>query len=258
MSAADFKAEIARRGALHECVGRYSQALMGLLMQSTACMALHSVQERCARWLLMTHDRVRADEFSLSHEFLAMMLGSSRPTVSVVAGTLQGAGLIRYTHGRITIANRDGLETPPSPSRLRAEHQALPSWTWARTARCSRTVPHRANGRSATRDCTAMSGCTGGPAITVVMFRSCAAAHAVQIVAASPLTRCRHHAQLLDMMEQSSQDACRPDRTRFVHKATERTARPLTPLQSDRQLCDRACIYDNPSLTARRAIGNAS
>jgi CRP-like cAMP-binding protein len=58
----------------------------------------------------MTHDRVRADEFCLSHEFLAIMLGSSRPTVSVIAGTLQGAGLIRYTHGRITITNRDGLE----------------------------------------------------------------------------------------------------------------------------------------------------
>jgi hypothetical protein len=110
MSAADFSAETARRGALYECVGRYSHGLMGLMMQSTACMALHPVQERCARWLLMTHDRVRADQFSLSHEFLAMMLGSSRPTVSIIAGTLQAAGLIRYRHGRITIADRHGLE----------------------------------------------------------------------------------------------------------------------------------------------------
>ena len=57
------------------------------------------VQERCCRWLLMTHDRVHQDEFHLSHEFLAMMLGSTRPTVTVVAGTLQKAGLIKYSHG---------------------------------------------------------------------------------------------------------------------------------------------------------------
>jgi Mn-dependent DtxR family transcriptional regulator len=58
----------------------------------------------------MTHDRVRTDGFTLSHEFLAMMLGSTRPTVTLVAGTLQKAGLIRYTHGRITILDRQRLE----------------------------------------------------------------------------------------------------------------------------------------------------
>jgi CRP-like cAMP-binding protein len=81
-----------------------------LMMQSTGCMALHPVHERCCRWLLMTHDRVRTDAFDLSHEFLAMMLGSTRPTVTLVAGTLQKAGLIRYTHGHITILDRPGLE----------------------------------------------------------------------------------------------------------------------------------------------------
>ena len=80
----------------------YSQGLVILMMQSTACMALHSVQERCCRWLLMTHDRVRRDDFQLSHEFLAMMLGSTRPTVTIVAGALQKAGLIKYTHGHMT------------------------------------------------------------------------------------------------------------------------------------------------------------
>jgi CRP-like cAMP-binding protein len=59
----------------------------------------------------MTHDRVRQDEFHLSHEFLAMMLGSTRPTVTIVAGTLQKAGLIKYTYGRITILDRQSLET---------------------------------------------------------------------------------------------------------------------------------------------------
>jgi len=105
-----FKRELERRGALHECVQRYSQGLLLQMMQSTACMALHPVLERCCRWLLMAHDRVRRDDFHLSHEFLAMMLGSTRPTVTVVAGTLQSAGLIKYIHGRITILDRAGLE----------------------------------------------------------------------------------------------------------------------------------------------------
>jgi len=110
MSADVFKRELARGGPFHECVHRYSQGLLMLIMQSTGCMALHPVQERCCRWLLMTHDRVREDEFHLSHEFLAMMLGTTRPTVTIVAGTLQKAGLIKYTHGRITILDRKNLE----------------------------------------------------------------------------------------------------------------------------------------------------
>ncbi len=110
MSVQIFKREIARGGAFHECVHRYSQGLLMLMMQSTGCMALHPVQERCCRWLLMTHDRVRQDEFHLSHEFLAMMLGSTRPTVTLVAGALARAGLITYTHGRITILDRKSLE----------------------------------------------------------------------------------------------------------------------------------------------------
>jgi hypothetical protein len=110
MSVSSFKAEIDRRGPLFECVQRYSQGLVTLMMQSTSCMALHAVQERCCRWLLMTQDRVRRDDFHLSHEFLAMMLGSTRPTVSLVAGTLQKAGLITYTHGHVTVVDRQGLE----------------------------------------------------------------------------------------------------------------------------------------------------
>jgi CRP-like cAMP-binding protein len=110
MSVKVFTRELDRRGAFYECVQRYSQGLIALMMQSTACMALHPVQERCCRWLLMTHDRVRRDDFQLSHEFLAMMLGSTRPTVSAVAGALQKAGLIKYMHGHITILDRQSLE----------------------------------------------------------------------------------------------------------------------------------------------------
>jgi len=106
-----FRSELERRGPFFDCVQRYAQGLLSLMMQSTACMALHPVQERCCRWLLMTHDRVRQDEFHLSHEFLAMMLGSTRPTVTAVAGTLQKMRLIKYVHGRITILDRQGLES---------------------------------------------------------------------------------------------------------------------------------------------------
>ena len=110
MPVAAFRKALARGGRFAGCVQRYSQGLLRLMMQSTACVALHPVQDRCCRWLLMTHDRVRRDEFHLSHEFLAMMLGSTRPTVTVVASGLQKAGMIKYTHGRITIVNRSRLE----------------------------------------------------------------------------------------------------------------------------------------------------
>jgi CRP-like cAMP-binding protein len=110
MTADAFTQELERRGPFHASVQRYFQGFIALIMQSTACIALHPVQQRCCRWLLMTHDRIHRDQFDLSHEFLAMMLGSSRPTVTIVAGMLQRAGLIRYTHGRMTILDRTALE----------------------------------------------------------------------------------------------------------------------------------------------------
>ena len=105
-----FKRELERRGPCTNAFNAISEGFLALVMQSTACMALHPVLERCCRWLLMTHDRMRRDDFHLSHEFLAMMLGSTRPTVTVVAGTLQKAGFIKYVHGHITILDRAGLE----------------------------------------------------------------------------------------------------------------------------------------------------
>ena len=110
LSVEAFRREVRKRGALHDLMGRYTQVVIAQMMQSTACNALHRVQQRCARWLLMTHDRMHEQDFHLSHEFLAMMLGVQRPTVSVIAGRLQKAGLIRYTHGRVTVRNRRGLE----------------------------------------------------------------------------------------------------------------------------------------------------
>jgi len=110
MTVEDFRREVAERGAFRTIVGRYAQVVIAQMMQSTACNALHQVQQRCARWLLMTHDRMHQQDFHLSHEFLAVMLGVQRPTVSAIAGTLQQAGLIRYIHGHVTVVNRQGLE----------------------------------------------------------------------------------------------------------------------------------------------------
>jgi len=110
LSTGDFEAELDRRGEFRTLIRRYVQALWGVVMQSTACNAVHSVEQRLARWLLMAHDRVERDEFPLTQEFAAMMLGATRPTVTVVAGTLQKAELIAYQRGRITIVDREGLE----------------------------------------------------------------------------------------------------------------------------------------------------
>jgi CRP-like cAMP-binding protein len=79
-------------------------------MQSTACNATHTIEQRLARWLLTAHDRVGGMSFPLTQEFLAMMLGAARPTVSIVAGIQQRAGLITYRRGLITILNRKQLE----------------------------------------------------------------------------------------------------------------------------------------------------
>ena len=89
---------------------KYAQALFELLAQSTACNRLHTIEQRCARWLLSTHDRIEGDTFFLTHEFLATMLGVRRPGVSLVAKSLQDNGLVSYKHGKMTIKDRDGLE----------------------------------------------------------------------------------------------------------------------------------------------------
>jgi CRP-like cAMP-binding protein len=85
MKVADFRREMDQRGALFELLARYSQALLGFIMQSTACNAVHSVEQRLARWLLMASDRVGKNDFPLTQEFVAIMLGVTRPTVTVIA-----------------------------------------------------------------------------------------------------------------------------------------------------------------------------
>jgi CRP-like cAMP-binding protein len=110
MSADACRRELDRRDAFYDVISRYAQALQSLIMQSAACFSMHTVEERCSRWLLMTHDRVEGDDFQLTHEFLGFMLGTRRPTVSLVLGTLEKAGVIHNGTKRISIVNRKGLE----------------------------------------------------------------------------------------------------------------------------------------------------
>jgi CRP-like cAMP-binding protein len=109
MTAARFIKETAV-GPFREVVALYAQANLLQIMQCTACNALHDVKQRCCRWLLQTQDRVGSREFLLKQEFLAIMLGVRRPTVTLVMGTLQESGLIASRYGRIRVLKRRQLQ----------------------------------------------------------------------------------------------------------------------------------------------------
>ncbi|TFV57432.1 Crp/Fnr family transcriptional regulator [Geodermatophilus sp. DF01-2] len=109
LSITDLRTFLGRDGALHDLMHRYTQAMMVQLSQNVACNRLHTTEERCARWLLQTRDRVGVDDFGLTQEFLAQMLGVRRGTVSLTAGVLQQAGLIRYSRGRISVVDAEAL-----------------------------------------------------------------------------------------------------------------------------------------------------
>jgi len=111
MDAGEFIRGLERLTEFRALVQRYVQALFGQISQAAACNRLHSNEERLSRWLLMSHDRVGTDTFPITHEFLGQMLGSRRATVTLSAGLLQSAGLIRYHRGRVTISDREGLES---------------------------------------------------------------------------------------------------------------------------------------------------
>jgi CRP-like cAMP-binding protein len=105
-----FRRAVDAAPTLRLVLARYTLAFVNQLAQSGACYQHHSVEERCACWLLMTHDRMAGDPFALTHELMAQMLGVQRPTVSIAAKILSRAGLISYVHGKITILDRPGLE----------------------------------------------------------------------------------------------------------------------------------------------------
>jgi CRP-like cAMP-binding protein len=105
-----FRAALATLPGLRAIMDRYALVLLTQSGQSAACNAHHAINERCARWLLEAHDRVGADEFALTQDFLSAMLGVHRPSVTVAAAMLQQAGLITYRRGCITILDRPRLE----------------------------------------------------------------------------------------------------------------------------------------------------
>lgn len=115
LPAGPFVQLVEERPAVRHHLLRYAQLNAEELAQSVACNRLHTLEARCARWLLMTHDRVADDVFSLTHEFLAMMLGVRRAGVTVAMGALQAAGTIRYARGRVSVLDRAGLEGASCP-----------------------------------------------------------------------------------------------------------------------------------------------
>lgn len=105
-----FGRAVAGQASLRRVLERYTRTVISQITQGLACNQRHAVRPRCARWLLMAHDRVGMDRFELTQEFLGQMLGAQRPTVSITAGGLQALGLIRYARGTITVIDRAGLE----------------------------------------------------------------------------------------------------------------------------------------------------
>ena len=102
--------ELNENGHFRDLVIEYSHALLVASMRTSACNGLHGLQERCARWMLMTLDRVDSDRFAVTKEFLAQLLGTNRPTVSVLVSVLERAGILNMQGRRVTLADRNRLK----------------------------------------------------------------------------------------------------------------------------------------------------
>ena len=111
IDATAFRKVISGRVAAQGLIHQHLYALLRQILYGAACNRIHSMEERCARWLLMTHDRAGQDTFPLTQEFLSHMLGVRRATVNVATGMLKKAGFIRYVRGKITVIDRPGLES---------------------------------------------------------------------------------------------------------------------------------------------------
>jgi CRP-like cAMP-binding protein len=105
-----FQKAVQESPALRDLTQRFAEHALADIAQTAACNRLHSLEERCCRWLLIAHDSARSDKFSLTHEFLAMMLGVQRTAVSIAASLLRRAGFIEYSRGTVTVTDRRGLE----------------------------------------------------------------------------------------------------------------------------------------------------
>ncbi len=110
MAAGSFVQRIRSEPALGAIIGRYAHVFTFMLAQSAVCNNTHRIEQRCARWLLMAHDRLQTDSFVLTQQSVSQMLGVRRPSISAVAEKLQAQRLISYRQGRMTILDRPGLE----------------------------------------------------------------------------------------------------------------------------------------------------
>jgi CRP-like cAMP-binding protein len=111
IEAAAFRKVMLSRMPVQQMIHQHTYALLRQVLYGAACNRMHSMEERCARWLLMTHDRAGQDTFPLTQEFLSHMLGVRRATVNVATGMLKKAAFIRYVRGKITVIDRPGLES---------------------------------------------------------------------------------------------------------------------------------------------------
>src|SRR3712207_4428871 len=127
LGAAEFQRLVRDLPRLRTMLHRYTLALLAQIAQASACNRLHSLEQRCARWLLMTHDRVGRDEFPLTQEFLAQMLGVRRAGVNEAQQALSSAGLISYVRGTVTVHDRGSLERAACEcyALIRGEHDRL-------------------------------------------------------------------------------------------------------------------------------------
>jgi len=136
MAATDFFREFRLSVPLQDELYRYTHALMAQISQTAACNRFHVVERRLARWLLMTQDRVKSDQFRMTHEFLAHMLGVRRVGVTNAARRLQQRKLIDYRRGNITVLDRDGLEAAACDcyEAVRDMHEGAPTGPATRPA----------------------------------------------------------------------------------------------------------------------------
>jgi CRP-like cAMP-binding protein len=107
---ADLDRELKENGHFRDVLTEYSHALLIASMRTSACNGLHGLQHRCARWILMTLDRVDSDSFAVTKEFLAQLLGTNRPTVSALVSGLRKAGILNVKGRWVTVADRKRLK----------------------------------------------------------------------------------------------------------------------------------------------------
>jgi CRP-like cAMP-binding protein len=129
-----FRKLVATRIPVQKLIHQHMYALLRQILFGAACNRIHSMEERCARWLLMTHDRAGQDSFPLTQQFLSHMLGVRRATVNVATGMLKKAGFIGYARGKITVIDRPGLESASCAcyQLIRGIYEALGSTTSSR------------------------------------------------------------------------------------------------------------------------------